>query len=149
MPNWKTILSAKASRQFLVNELSSTTRVQIAVDAVIVRNRVIGLDLAGLAKTYRTTRKAERDEARDILKLLESGGSQAQIRAVVSQHASAPRPARDSNYTYNMVRIRQAGVLLRRLEKARPEQFAKTLNYITSESRPIHSGLKKISAGAF
>ncbi len=133
-PDWKKILSASASRQFFLQEIAKSTSVQVTVDAVIVdHSQVIGQDRAGLGAVYSTTRNAERDEASQLLGFARGGSSRAQMLAVVSQHASVPPPARDGNHLYNAVRIRQAAVLLRRLNKARPEQFTRTLEYISSK----------------
>jgi hypothetical protein len=89
-----------------------------------------------LTRVFCVTRNAEHDEAVSVLKRISAGASPEQVRNQLSRDASGLgfdiQPISD---LYYRVRQRQANVLLRRLKKARWDQFLRTLEYLRNQPK--------------
>jgi hypothetical protein len=143
-PKWATILAAKESRKFFLHELSTATGSVVTVDTLIVKQRqLIGSDTGALGKTFSMTRNAEHDEAVSVRRLLGSGASADQVAKHLLSHvhgALSPQ-AMKAPRLYREVRRRQAAVLLRRLKRAKPAQFARSLKYLVKKPKTsVQSG---------
>jgi hypothetical protein len=128
-----------ASRQFFLYELSNATSVQVSIDAVIVNEKtLIGTDTGHLGSIFRATRNAEHDMAVDTLKVIAGGASPDQVRGFLQKQASLALPDRTPHsyrHLYHAVKRRQAAVLLRRLNYAKPEKFIRTLKYLKHQPK--------------
>lgn len=152
-PKWKKILAANESRKFCLYELSRATAIQVSVDAVIVGNKsLIGPNISKLGKRYQATRNAEHDAAVATLKALAAGASTQDVKQLLKRlgkgKTSAPTnepqsglakpsaaPSNPIRRLYHQVCRRQAHVLMRRLQKATPDQFKHTLIYLKKQPK--------------
>jgi hypothetical protein len=133
------LLKYKTTFPVRPTEFPLSVPIQMTIDAVAGDEcQIYGPDVYGLGKLLRSTRNAEHDEALSILKLQQGGASTSEIKQMLKNHASGLAfditPKHD---LYYRVRQRQAKVLLRRLAKARPDQFTKTLLYLAKQKRTL------------
>jgi hypothetical protein len=137
-PNWTQILQRRSRPEVDLSELGSEgTSVTMMIGGAITHDgKSLGPYDQDLARVYRVTRNAEHDEALAVLTMVTAGASQAQIKEQLLFHGSGLAfDIQPNSDLYYRVRQRQAKVLLRRLNKARSDQFVKTLEYLKNRSR--------------
>jgi hypothetical protein len=140
LPDWASLLRRRARPEINLSELKKPdSRVTMTVVAAITHDHIaVGPESQALARVFSVTRNAEHDEALSILQRFQSGDTAEQIAGLLRKHSSGLafdiRPESD---LYYRVRQRQAKVLLRRLHKARWDQFVRTLQRLSDQRRTV------------
>jgi hypothetical protein len=139
-PDWNKLLRRRTRTDVNLSALASPdSRVTMTIVAAITRNySAVGPQSQQLARIFSVTRNAEHDEALSILKRVREGDSAEEVRKLLRKHSSGLafdiRPESD---LYFRVRQRQAKVLLRRSQKARWDQFVRTLEYLRNQPKTV------------
>jgi hypothetical protein len=134
--DWGKLLRRRARPEVVLSDLAKPgASVAMTISAAITKDYAwVGPDGQELARVFSVTRNAEHDEAVSVLKRISAGASPEQVREQLRHHASGLAfDIQPSSDLYYRVRQRQAKVLLRRLKKARWDQFLRTLEYLRKQ----------------
>jgi hypothetical protein len=141
-PDWPKLLSRRARPEVMLLDVAGPgASVTMTIVGVIIHSSAAGPDAKNLARVFSVTRNAEHDEAVSVLRRVSAGASAGQVRDQLRcDGGGLAFDIQPNSDLYYRVRQRQAKVLLRRFQKARSDQFRRTLEYLASKPKTnIHT----------